>query len=201
MKKFILTSTVLLTSLMNVSGQTVIKNNYDSPITTADGRTPTETTNANGFVQGSDIGLTFNTDQKVYGLNFLYDVSDLVYSGFGFTGGFGDYSSYQCNFYLGIGKRYLIGSSVLLQGKIGGYAGYLSYDQATFDKKGHESKETKGEFAYGAEANIAAGLKLWTSSKGTSGFITLGYYMTAPKFKTENMGDNGSWCIGITLIK
>ena len=39
---------------MNVSGQTVIKNNYDSPITTADGRTPTETTNANGFVQGSE---------------------------------------------------------------------------------------------------------------------------------------------------
>ena len=201
MKKLVLSFIALWTLQMSVNAQTVIKNDYESPITTADGNKPNEASVSDGFVQGSDIGITFNTDQKTYGLKLLYDVSDLVYSGFGFTLGLGDYSSYLYNFYLGIGKRYLIGKSILLQGKIGGYAGYFSYEQPTYNDKGHVTKDTKGEFTYGAEANVAAGLKLWTSKKGTSGFVTVGYYMAAPKFKTDNMGDNGSWCIGITLIK
>lgn len=202
MKKYFLSLAALLFAQLGVDAQTVIKNNYDSPISTVDGSQPAESSNSNCFVQGSDIGITFNTDAKVYGVKLLYDVSDLIYTGVGFLLGTGDYSSYSTNFYLGVGKRYLIGKSILLQGKIGGYAGYYSYEQAEYDYgKNKTTKKDKSEFMYGAEANISAGLKLWTSKKGTSGFITVGYYMSAPKFKTDNMGDNGSWGIGITLVK
>ena len=103
--------------------------------------------------------------------------------------------------FLGLGKRYLLGNSFLLQGKLGVYGGYMSYEVPTVNDKGKLTKKDKDEFIYGAEANVAAGLKLWTTKKGTRGFITVGYYMSAPKFKTENMGDNGAWGFGITLVK
>ena len=201
MRKIILSMVAFLSLQLCANAQTVIQNNYDSPITTANGEKPAESSPSNGFVQGTDIGITFNTDQKMYGLKVLYDVSDLFYTGFGFVGGFGDFSSYQGNFYLGLGKRYLISKAFLVQAKVGGYIGYASHEEPSYDSKGRMTKNDKSEFAYGAEANIAAGVKLWTTKKGTSGFITVGYYMCAPKFKFNNLGDSGSWGIGITLIK
>ena len=201
MKKIILSLVALMTIQLGANAQTVITNNYDSPITSADGTVPSQNVSPTGFRQGNDLGVTFNTDQKLYGLNFLSDVSDLVYFGFGYKMGFGDYSSYLATFQLGVGKRYVFDDTFLIQGKIGPYMGYNSYEYPSYNSKnGKSSTETKDEFTYGANASICAGLKLWNTKKGNSTFITLGYYMTAPEFKTENMGDNGAWCIGFTTI-
>ena len=201
MKKIIFSLVALMTIQLSANAQTVITNNYDSPITSADGTVPSQNVSSTGFRQGSDLGITFNTDQKVYGLTFLSDVSDAVYFGFGYNMGFGDYSSYLGTLQLGVGKRYVIDDTFLIQGKIGAYAGYHSYEYGSYDyDKRKSSTETKAEFTYGANVSICAGLKLWNTKKGNSTFVTVGYYMTAPEFKTDNMGDNGSWGIGFTTI-
>ena len=200
MKKVFFSLAMLLAAQV-ATAQTVISNNYDSPITKADGTNTTNDTETDGFVQGEDYSFTINTDQDLYGIKYLFDVSKSAYFGFGFNLGTGDYSSYSSSLFLGLGKRYLLGNSFLLQGKLGVYGGYMSYEVPTVNDKGKVTKKDKDEFIYGAEANVAAGLKLWTTKKGTRGFITVGYYMSAPKFKTENMGDNGAWCFGITLVK
>ena len=200
MKKVFFSLAMLLAAQV-ATAQTVISNNYDSPITKVDGTNTTNNTETDGFVQGDDYSFTINTDQDLYGIKYLFDVSKSAYFGLGFNLGTGDYSSYSSSLFLGLGKRYLLGNSFLLQGKLGVYGGYMSYEVPTVNDKGKVTKKDKDEFIYGAEANVAAGLKLWTTKKGTRGFITVGYYMSAPKFKTDNMGDNGAWCFGITLVK
>lgn len=66
----------------------------------------------------------------------------------------------------------------------------------------YEGKESKSDydFTYGAAGNVSVGLKAWTTSKGNDAFITLGYYIEAPKFKTEKMMKNGSWLFGLTIV-
>ena len=200
MKKLILSLVAMLSIQLSLNAQTIIKNNYDSPITSADGSTPTSTNLLNGFCKGSDINITANIDQKLFGFSFLTDFSDFAYGGFGIQAGFGDYSSYLGNFSAGLGKRYVFSDAFLLQGKIGAYAGYSSYDYPSFSSSGKETTETKNEFAYGANANICAGLKLWTTKKGNSTFITVGNYGSAQDSKPKGMMDNGQWGIGFTTI-
>lgn len=78
----------------------------------------------------------------------------------------------------------------------------IPFHRGNFTKKIRTSlkKIIKFIFTYGANVSICAGLKLWNTKKGNSTFVTVGYYMTAPEFKTDNMGDNGSWGIGFTTI-
>ena len=107
------------------------------------------------------------------GLNFAADIDG--------------FDTYQSILGLGLSKRYQIGDNLLIQGKIGPYAGYGSINE-------------KDKFIYGANGSISAGVKLWDTKKGNSTFITVGYYIDAYEFETTDMFKNGSWAIGFTTV-
>ena len=75
----------MLLAAQVATAQTVISNNYDSPITKADGTNTTNDTETDGFVQGEDYNFSINTDQDLYGIKYLFDVSKSAYFGFGFN--------------------------------------------------------------------------------------------------------------------
>lgn len=203
MKKFFFTALIAAMSLVEANAQVVIKNDYSSPITGADGQSVTKKTEGGGVqsVQGWDLGLSYSSSSKTAGLTITSDLNDFSYSSLGASMCFGDNTASTFTWGLGLGKRYLIEDAFLIQGKIGGYIGgnYYSYDEV--DYNGKKKSKDKFEFTYGANANIAVGIKVATSKKGTSTFLTVGYYMSAPKFKTDNMVKNGSWLLGLTFVK
>lgn len=196
MKKIILTAVAAMALFATANAQTVISNNYDSPISSAN----PQTSNENSFVKGTDINVSYNSDSKIAGISWLTDVSDCVYMGLGAAADIDGFDTMSMNFGLGLGKRYLIGSSFLVQGKIGPYAGWTSYTVQEFNDKGKTVEKDKNKFNYGADASIAAGIKLWDTKKGNSTFITVGYYLNSNEFDTKDLFKNGSWGIGFTTV-
>lgn len=154
----------------------------------------------NSFVKGSDLYVSYSSDSKVFGLSFLTDLNQYLYMGLGFAADIDGFDTYNSALYFGVGKRYRIGKYLLVQGKIGPYAGLLGYTAYEYDKKGRKSEKEKMKFAYGVNANIAAGVRLWDTKKGNSVFLTAGYYLDAYEFKTKDLFKNGSWGIGFTTI-
>ena len=203
MKKFFSTALVAALCPGEAKAQVDIKNDYSSTITGADGQSVTKKTESGGVqsVQGWDLGLSYSSSSKTAGLTITSDLNDFSYSSLGASMCFGDNTASTFTWGLGLGKRYLIEDAFLIQAKIGGYIGgnYYSYDEV--DYNGKKKSKDKFEFTYGANANIAVGIKVATSKKGTSTFLTVGYYMSAPKFKTDNMVKNGSWLLGLTFVK
>lgn len=100
----------------------------------------------------------------------------------------------SCVFGYGAKQRFVY-DAFLLQVKVFPYIGLLMTDY-------YEGKDSKSDydFTYGAAGNVSVGLKAWTTSKGNDAFITIGYYIEAPEFKTKNMVKNGSWLFGLTLV-
>lgn len=152
------------------------------------------------FVRGSDFNISYNSDSKVLGLSFMGDLNDYLYMGYGMAADIKGFDSFSFGLYLGLGKRYRLGKYLLLQGKIGPYAGMLNYTEKVYNKKtGKVNDKDKYEFAYGANASLAAGIKLWDTKKGNTTFLTVGYYLDAYEFKTEDLfKKGGSWGIGFT---
>lgn len=60
--------------------------------------------------------------------------------------------------------------------------------------------ESKEEFTYGLSASIGIGVKVWTTKKGNSAFLTFGYQISAPEFETSKMFDNGKFRAGISFV-
>ncbi|MBQ8191097.1 MAG: hypothetical protein IJZ45_04970 [Bacteroidaceae bacterium] len=166
---------------------------------------PTNTTPQKTVFKGSDIGVSYNSDSEVVGLSFGNDLGESGYMKYGFNVGFGDIDLYSGTLGIGLKKRYVMNDVFLIQGMIYPYIGYGSTSYKILDSYSnygtpiYETK-TNNDFLYGAAANLSIGLKLWNTKKGNSTFLTLGYYISAPEFKTENMFDNGSWGIGFTTI-
>ena len=147
-------------------------------------------------------------------LHFLYHSSDGSQTyGVDFTTDFGKYLSLNWNFVsnlkfgsddikvangtvgFGVKQRLLFNKRFLVQGKL--YP-YLGYGETSLPN--NDGEESKGKFLYGAAANIQVGFKLF-EIKGNPNYLTLGYMITAPEFKTDNMLKGGAWMIGITWNK
>lgn len=197
MKKATVMAVIAAALSVSANAQTVITNNYDSPISSVN----PQTDNSDSFVMGNDINVSYNSDSKIAGFSFIGNVSNSVYWGLNISADIDGFDTYSSAFQLGVGKRYLIGESFLVQGKIGPYAGYTSYKESQYDNSnGKVTEKDKGKFLYGANAGIAAGIKLWNTKKGNSTFLTVGYYLNAMEFKTVDLFKNGSWGIGFTTI-
>ena len=115
-----------------------------------------------------------------------------------------DVSSFSFGY--GWGSKWRSGP-LLLQASLYPYAGYYSYSydnvEIKTDTNGriktNKKRKTKDEFTYGVQANMGIGIHVHTGKNyGGKTYLTVGYYMAAPKFETENMVKNGSWMVGIT---
>lgn len=204
MKKLLLSTFFVLSFGFNVVAQTEVSNNTESSETLANGNV---SGNNSGYisVKGTDISIDYNSDSEIFGMGVISDVSKSGYWGLNWSMGFGDLLSYSITMPFGLKQRYVFNDVFLVHGKIGPYLGYGYYETEEYkgtDKWGNAKMETKEnhEFAYGANASLAVGLKLWTNKKGESNFLTIGYYISAPEFKTENMFDNGSWGLSFTIV-
>ena len=130
----------------------------------------------------TDYSVELDFDSKIYGIgigsdNFSFGMSfGDGYSGGILGGGFGD-TYVKDNF--------------LLKGRLHPYLGIFRTDY------GGESKE---EFTYGLSASIGIGVKVWTTKKGNSAFLTFGYQISAPEFETSKMFDNGKFGVGISFV-
>lgn len=196
MKKSLILVAFAVALSVSANAQTVISNNYESPISSVN----PQTSNENSFVKGTDINVSYSSDAKIAGVSWLSDVSDYMYMGLGISADIDGFDTMSMNFGIGIGKRYLIGSSFLVQGKIGPYAGWSSYKEYEFNDNGKSVEKDKNKFNYGADANIAVGIKLWDTKKGNSTFLTVGYYLNSNEFDTKDLFKNGSWGIGFTTV-
>lgn len=188
-------------ALGSAKAQKVVKDNVDGTQQT----TETKTTPENGNAEGSDLNIDYSSETKTLGLGIATDMSKNTYWGMNISMGFGDLSSYGYTLQFGLKKRYVFNDMFLIQGKIGPYAGFYSYDtkEHKYDKYGKvKSTETKTnyEFTWGANGSLAAGIKIWNTKKGNSTFLTVGYYINARELKTEKLIENGSWGFGITKI-
>ncbi len=203
MKKLLLSTLFVLSFGFSAGAQTEVSNNNESTTTSTIGVSGSNS----GYVsaKGFDISVDYNSDLEVFGFGFIADTGKRGYWGYNYSVGFGDLSSYSFIMPFGWKQRYVFNDVFLVQGKIGPYVGFSNYEKQKYagvDKWGNAKIEIKDkyEFAYGANASLAVGLKLWTTKKGNSNFLTIGYYISAPKFKTENMFDNGSWGLSFTVI-
>lgn len=185
MKKLLVSAAFAIFASLGMNAQTVITNNYESPISALNETKSND--NANSFVKGTDLNVSYSSDAKLLGLTFASDIDDITYMGLSFSADIDGFDTYSSIFNLGLSKRYQIGESLLIQGKIGPYIGYGSVFE-------------EDKFYYGANGSISAGVKLWDTKKGNSTFITVGYYLDAYEFDTTDMFKNGCWGIGFTTI-
>lgn len=130
----------------------------------------------------TDYSVELDFDSKIYGIGIGSD-----HYSFGMS--FGD--GYCSNILgVGFGDTY-VKDNFLLKGRLHPYLGLLITDY------GGESKE---EFTYGLSASIGIGVKVWTTKKGNSAFLTFGYQVSAPEFETSKMFDNGKFGVGISFV-
>ena len=152
--------------------------------------------NTSDYIKGNDysINLSFN-DPFELGLGIGFDTGKY---GYGYLGGnlaiFDNYEiSSISNFAIGFGgKQRFRTDAFILTIKAFPYIGLLSTN--------YKEDKTDYDFTYGATANISAGIKMWTTSKGNDAFITIGYCINAPEFETKDLLKNGLWQFGLTLV-
>ena len=151
-----------------------------------------------GFLnEGSDYFFLIRPKDKYYGLLYGGLLSKYCYmainAGYGFQK---DNHSAGINFGIGWGSKYRFGP-ILLEGSLFPYAGGSSHDEPDIEKDG--KTKTKNEFSYGAQANIGIGYNIYRRKKDGGGtYLTIGYIMVAPKFKTDKMVKNGEWLVGLS---
>lgn len=174
----------------------VVSTDYNSVITDEN---HVEAKSEGDVTSYSDLNVSYSSKNKNLSINMgSGSANSLLYWKMGYSYCFGDYSAYSGILGVGIHKRAIINDNFIFQGILYPYIGYQSYEVYKVNSKGNSSKEFKNEFTYGAAGNIAAGVKLWTTKKGTKAFLTVGYYILAPEFETEGMFDNGEWALGLT---
>ena len=153
-----------------------------------------------GFAEeGDDYLFLLRPKDKVYGFHFGFQGNKYIYGCVDGVGSFADHGGYM-NFIVGFGwgSKYKQGP-LLFQGSIYPYAGYSSYDVETLDSNYKIKKKTKKKFAYGIQAFLGFGFNIYTSKKHNNHtYLTVGYYMGAPEFKTDGMVKNGNWMVGLT---
>ncbi|MBO7281057.1 MAG: hypothetical protein J6V00_07840 [Bacteroidaceae bacterium] len=188
MKKFFLLAFAICLSITGINAQ-VFLGNSDEKVSTS------------GLVKKSAAEATVTTEQKPattdskyksltdYSVDLNFDSNIYGFSIGGANSHFGialgeDISSVMFGYGFGGAS---VSDSFILKGKLYPYVGLSSYDSET-------------EFLWGAAANISIGVKVHTTKKGNSVFLTFGYGVSAPELETTDMFDNGSWGVGITVV-
>lgn len=169
-----------------INAQVFVGNSNEQVTTKSLTKKTTTTTTTEQAATGSnkkyksitDYAVDLNFDSKIYGFSVGGDNVN-------FQMAFGE-DIYSATLGFGFGGTH-IGNGYLIKGRLYPYAGYGSY--------GDDS-----EFLYGAAANISLGVKVWTTKKGNSAYLTFGYQVIAPEFETSNMFDNGSWGVGLSIV-
>ncbi len=189
MKKITLFVCALCLAFTEINAQVFIGDSTeDISSTKSTQTTATNNTNPSGqattdskgkYKDITDISFEINTDTNLYGFNIGGD-----HGHFGMA--FGD-DIFGMTYGYGFGNSFIFDDTFLIKGRLYPYLGLTSFGD-------------NFEFQYGAAANIDAGLRLWKTEKGSSGFITVGYGITAPKFKTSGMFENGGWVFGISIV-
>ncbi|MBQ8867640.1 MAG: hypothetical protein IJ013_07975 [Bacteroidaceae bacterium] len=179
MKKIILIACAMCFTLDSVIAQVAANGNSESNTTVSEQQTE---------YRGSDIVVNYDSDYKIVKTGIGADVGKIGYLKWDWDLGFGDdVAGGAMSLGLGLRKRHIINNSFLIHGMIYPYLGYTNWKIFDYDEG--------FKFGYGASANLSIGIRLWKSN-----FITVGYHISAPKFKTENMFDNGFWGIGLTFL-
>ena len=123
MKKLLVSASFAIFACLGMNAQTVITNNYESPISSLNETKSND--NANSFVKGTDLNVSYSSEAKLLGLSFASDLNDFLYMSLNFAADIDGFDTYQSILGLGLSKRYQIGDNLLIQGKIGPYAGYM----------------------------------------------------------------------------
>lgn len=126
-----------------------------------------------------DFTFDYDKDAKQFGVMVGNDHFNMGMS-------FGD-NLFNLTFGYGFGSTYIYDDTFLIKGRLYPYAGFWTYKDDI-------------DFLYGAAGNIDVGLRLWKTVKGNSGFVTVGYNITAPEFDTTGLFKNGYWGFGISIV-
>ena len=163
---------------------------------------------SNSFIKGGDINLMYQPEAKMYGIelggDWLPFLGSLLQFSHNLKFGKNEYTSY--GFLLGIGfsPRYMINNQFLIQGKL--YP-YMAIDQVRGPETTIGNKNSKYHYTYtpsdgkvyfGALLDLQVGIKV-AGKPDRPYFITAGYKVYAPKFKTDGMFKYGYWMIGLTV--
>lgn len=192
MKKFFLLAFAVCLSITGINAQVFIGNSDEQVSisnrvkkSAAETSVTTEqkpTTTDSKYKGLTDYSVSLNFDSKIYGFSiggththfgaaFGKDIKNVVF-GYGIGG---------CS----------VSNSVIFKGKLYPYAGLSSIDY-------EDDSET--DFYWGVAADISLGVKLHTTKKGNSVFLTFGYSVAAPELDTTDLFDNGGFTVGITVV-
>ncbi len=157
-----------------------------------------------GFVGGTDYTFMLDPDNKIYGFrangNDTSIMSGLLGLSFGVEWEARDHGSYSLFLGLGLMPRYVAGP-IMIGFHLYPYLNWLFYEEIVdFYNSGKPKYDKNDKVSYGAALDVMAGIKLWTTQKGTQVYLTGSYELVAPEFKTDNTFKKGIWGIGITTI-
>jgi hypothetical protein len=154
-----------------------------------------------GFIDsGREYYFIIRPKEKLYGLQFGGLLRKYLYmainAGMGFQKG---NNTGEINFGIGLGSKYKFGP-FLFQGCLYPYAGGSYRSDPEYDDYGNQKGDKdKKEFTYGAAANLGIGYNIYKRKKDGGGtYLTVGYIMCAPKFKTDEMVKSGIWLLGLS---
>ena len=68
MKKLLVSASFAIFACLGMNAQTVITNNYESPISSLNETKSND--NANSFVKGTDLNVSYSSKAKILGLSF-----------------------------------------------------------------------------------------------------------------------------------
>lgn len=153
-----------------------------------------------GVVGGQDYTFMLDPDNKMYGIRMNMSNSSMFGISWGVQWQAMSHGTYGSFLGIGFSPKYAAGP-IVLGFHLYPYASLSSFDEVDgYNKKGDLTYKNKTKVSYGAAIDLMAGLKLWTTQKGTGVYLTGSYEVAAPEFKTKNSFKNGMWGIGITLI-
>lgn len=195
MKKIIFSAFIALIAFVSTNAQDVITNNYDSPITSADG----QSVNTNSTEEDESFGglglMYYSFDGfENYGLNSNYTNPNGVGLDFGVRAQFKDHGNFNFdllfNYSFGLWKQ---DSNQLLLTLAAGPSLRTQDEISGFDKRGN-IEYNSDKFFIDAVVNPRLTVKFGKI------YITGGYFYWAPKFKfSKDDGATGGFNIGIGI--
>lgn len=145
-----------------------------------------------------DFAFKLDPDSKAYGFRFTqtFDGTEWIGMTFGMTHVFEKHGTTSS--FLGIGLSPIYSFGPFLVGfHLYPYGGLsLSYKP---EEGKHETVvyKEKTEFVYGAMLDLTVGIRLTTTAKGNGVYLSGSYLLSAPKFKTKGMFEDGLWGVGL----
>lgn len=170
------------------------------PSTMPSSSVSTDNTPTDGLVGGEDYTFMLDPDNKIYGIRMNMYPGNMIGVTWSMWWQAMSHGSYEGRLGIGFAPRYAAGP-VVMGFHLYPYVSLLGYDEFEgLNKYDKATYKNKTKVSYGAAVDIMAGIKLWTTAKGTRGYLTGSYEVAAPEFKTKNAFKNGLWGVGISII-